>query len=88
MPNLFRAIPESLPAEAVEVLYQSAAVRIERIVSRGHASAADDWYDQDQDEFVLLLSGWAEIVFDAPPARLRLEPGDYLTIPAHRRHRV
>ena len=43
--NLFDSIPADLPEELVEVLAEGngAAVRIERIVSRGHASPPGDW---------------------------------------------
>lgn len=85
--NLFAAIPPSLPAELVETLASSAAVRVERIVSRGHARDDGFWYDQARDEFVLLVAGAARLRFEGDePVELRA--GDYLTIPAHRRHRV
>lgn len=86
--NLFADIPAELPRELVEILADSPAVTIERIVSRGHASPDNFWYDQDKNEFVILLSGRAEILFqDAPEATL-LAAGDYLYIPARCRHRV
>lgn len=86
--NLFSGIPADLPEELMEILAASENVRIERIVSRGHASPEDFWYDQDKDEFVLLVRGRAELAFAGKPDVLRLEPGDYLVIPAHTRHRV
>jgi cupin 2 domain-containing protein len=85
--NLFAPAPADLPEEAVAVLAEGSGARIERIVSRGHASPAGFWYDQDRPEFVALLQGEAVLDFaDGPPLRLRA--GDCLTIPAHRRHRV
>lgn len=86
--NLFAAIPADLPEELIEVLHESRAARIERIVSRGHASPAGFWYDQERDEFIVLLSGSAEIHFRDPPERVAMVPGDHLLIPANRRHRV
>jgi cupin 2 domain-containing protein len=86
--NLFDNIPAHLPDELVEVLAQSDDVRIERIVSRGHASAEGIWYDQDWSELVLLLSGSASLAVDGTDRKLSMKPGDYLLIPAHRRHRV
>ena len=63
-------------------------MRIERIVSRGHASPPDFWYDQDWHEFVLLMSGRARLeLADGAPV-VELEPGDWLDIKAHVRHRV
>lgn len=86
--NLFEDIPAHLPDELVEILAQSDDVRIERIVSRGHASAEGYWYDQDWNELVLLLSGTANLAFEDNDQVLCVKPGDCLVIPAHRRHRV
>ncbi len=84
--NLFSNIPENLPEELTERLAESSSVRIERIVSDGHASSEGFWFDQEQDEWVLLLSGSAVLAFE--DRTVALNPGDYLLIPAHRRHRV
>lgn len=84
--NLFAGVPDSLPEEMFETLAESEHVRIERIVSQGHASPADYWYDQEEHEWVLLLQGRAELRFE--DELLPLAPGDYVNIPAHRRHRV
>lgn len=46
--NIFDELPQHLPKEVVQTLIQAADVRIERIISHGHASAADFWYDQPQ----------------------------------------
>ena len=86
--NLFADLPGHLPAELTTVLMDTGRVRVERIVSRGHASPPGFWYDQDRDEFVLLVSGAARLLFEDDPGPVELRPGDYVTIPAHRRHRV
>jgi cupin 2 domain-containing protein len=85
---LFTEIPAELPEELVEVLAGSDDVRIERIISRGHASPAGFWYDQAWNEWVVLLSGAARLALRDPDEEVSLEPGDYLLMPAHRRHRV
>ena len=87
MGNLFAKLPKPGDDEWFETLAASPGVRIERIVSHGHASPATGWYDQAQDEFVVLLRGAARLEFD-DGSDARLGPGDWLTIPAHRRHRV
>ncbi|MBN1587264.1 MAG: phosphoribosylaminoimidazole carboxylase [Candidatus Omnitrophica bacterium] len=74
--------------ELIEVLAEGKNVRIERIVSRGHASPPDFWYDQDTHEFVLLVQGEARLVFEEGPELVYLKAGDFLDIPAHRKHRV
>lgn len=88
--NLFKSIPDSVPQELVDVLAESAGVKIERIISDGHASPEGFWYDQEQDEWVLLLSGSAvlSIEKDSGIERVEMNPGDYLLLPAHQRHRV
>ena len=85
---LFAPVPGDLPEEWVEVLEARASVRIERIVSRGHSSPPGFWYDQDEHEWVALLRGEAELELLDPPERIRLRAGDFLRIPAHRRHRI
>jgi cupin 2 domain-containing protein len=87
MNNLFGKLPAPGADESVDVLAASRHTRVERIVSHGHASPADGWYDQACDEFVVLLAGAAQIEYDDGSA-VRLAPGDWLNIPAHRRHRV
>ena len=88
--NLYENIPEVLPAELLSVLAESGHVKIERIVSAGHASPEGFWYDQDQNEWVLLVSGAATLSLEKGAAleRLELKPGDHLLIPARQRHRV
>jgi len=87
MRNLFGDIPDHLPEELFQTLARSEAVHIERIVSRGHATAPGEWYDQERREFVLLLQGGARLEF-ADGREVNLAPGDWLDVPAHDRHRV
>jgi len=84
--NLLCNIPTNLPVELVQTITTVDDVRIERIVSKGHQSPPDFWYDQDQDEWVLLAKGEAELQFQ--DQNLHLEAGDYVNIPAHLKHRV
>lgn len=85
--NIFLDIPEATSEEFSETLRASPAVRIERIVSCGQRSPDGFWYDQDDDEWVLVLSGKARLVFESGEV-IEMLPGDYLDIPAHRKHRV
>lgn len=85
--NLFADIPESLDDELFDTLASGADLRIERIVSCGHTSPEQGWYDQDSDEWVLLLRGAAVIAYP-DGGEVRLGEGDYLHLPAHCRHRV
>jgi cupin 2 domain-containing protein len=85
--NIFASIPSSLNSELLETLVADGALRIERIVSRGHSSPETGWYDQEQDEWVLLVSGAAMIAYE-DGTLTELGAGDYLLIPANTRHRV
>jgi cupin 2 domain-containing protein len=84
--SLFQDIPEELPEELVSVLVEGVGVKVERIVSDGQASPEGFWYDQAQNEWVLLVSGSAVLAFE--DGTFELKPGDHLLIPAHQRHRV
>jgi cupin 2 domain-containing protein len=89
--NLFAGLVGSEGAAAGEdftELLDRPGLRIERIVSNGHASPPGFWYDQPQHEWVLLLQGSALLRFADEPEARALGPGDYVFIPAHRCHRV
>ncbi len=84
--NFFAAVPHHLPDELFTTLLGTAQVRIERIVSHGHASPEAFWYDQDQHEWVLVLKGPARLRFE--DGEIEMKPGDFVNIPAHKKHRV
>ena len=84
--NLFTNIPTTLPQELFTTLLEAPNVRIERIVSTGHASPEGFWFDQDQHEWVLVLQGAARLQFE--DNTIDLTPGDHVNIPAHQKHRV
>jgi cupin 2 domain-containing protein len=86
MPNLLSLIPTSIPEELTETLLKATSVRIERIISQGHASLPDFWYDQDENEWVLLVRGAGRLRFEDETIEMR--PGDWLNVPAHRKHQV
>lgn len=87
MNNIFKNIPKELPEELIEILAEKNNIKIERIISRNHSTPADFWYDQDTDEFVLLLEGEATLQYDNDKTE-KLQKGDYCIIPAHKKHRV
>ncbi len=86
--NIFSNIPEVLPQEDFSSIVASKDLRLDRIVSRGHSTPEDQWYDQEQDEWVIVLKGKAVIRFECPAITMTMGPGDYVFIPAHKRHRV
>jgi len=86
--NLFQNLPDEIPEELFEEIESGKSFRLERIVSDGHKSSPGFWYDQPQQEWVILLQGAARIELDNENDHVELGPGDYLLIPAGRRHRV
>lgn len=86
--NLFADVPKHLEEELFSTLLTGKDWRLQRIVSRQHRSKDGQWYDQAQHEWVLLVSGSAQIRFTDPEELIVLQAGDHVLIPAHRRHRV
>jgi len=86
--NLLASLPQHVDAEQTTELVVSDNVRIERIVSIGQASPAGFWYDETWTEWVVVLTGAAGVLFEDEAEPRVLHAGDYLLIPAHRRHRV
>lgn len=86
MTNLFADIPANLPDELFNTMLEAADVRIERIVSHGHASPEGFWYDQQQHEWVIVLKGAARLQFEDGMVEMKM--GDFINIPAFKKHRV
>ena len=87
MTNIFDDLPTShLPDELTQMLLQANNVRIERIVSCGHSSASDFWYDQAEHEWVIVLRGEARLQFEDHVTEMKT--GDFIHIEAHQKHRV
>jgi len=87
MSNLFNDLPSNLSEELVTVLAKNQHVRIERIVSTGHASPEGFWYDQNEHEWIIVLKGEAKLAFEVGHS-VTMKPGDNVLIPAHTRHRI
>ncbi|HOT75400.1 MAG TPA: cupin domain-containing protein [Candidatus Wallbacteria bacterium] len=93
MKNIF-TLPPSIAEEIIEILHETPlsvqgnpGVRIERILSAGQVSPEGFWYDQDENEWVLLAQGEAKVAF-YDGALVSLKAGDHIFIEAHKRHRV
>lgn len=84
--NIFDNIKIDKDNEEFIDILKSENVRIERIVSNGQTSEDGFWYDQDENEFVLLLDGEAIIEFE--DREMKLQKGDYVDIKAYVKHRV
>ena len=86
--NLFAALPVPDGTEQLTDLLARPGLRIERIVSTGQSSPPGEWYDQDFDEWVVLLLGAGRVEIEGETALRMLGPGDWLFLPAHCRHRL
>ena len=86
--NLFLNIKELISEEIFEALLKNEYLKLERIISNGHATLQGEWCDQDTNEWVILLQGSAGILFEGDTEVLVLRPGNYVNIPAHMKHRV
>lgn len=86
--NIFRTPSGAIEEEVVEALIETGKFRLERIVSKGQQTPPGEWYDQDRAEWVVMLTGNAHLRFEDTEELVKLAPGDFLNIAAHRRHRV
>ena len=85
--NLFANLPELYESEQSLSLFEKPSIKIERIVSESYSSPAGFWYEQDEDEWVVVVRGKATLEFEGGEL-VRMQEGDYVTIPRHVRHRV
>ena len=85
--NIFTKIPKELKDELFEDILSQPNIKIQRIISQGHTTQEFDWYDQDSDEWVMLVKGAAVISFENED-NVELEVGDYINIPAHKKHKL
>jgi cupin 2 domain-containing protein len=86
--NLFSEIHDSMSGEFFEILLRNEHFKLERIISSGQASPPGEWFDQEMNEWVILLSGSARLLFEGERDAYMMRPGDYIHIPTHKRHRV
>ena len=85
--NIFAGTSAGEEKESFSTLFEGNTVKIERIVSHSHSSPPGFWYDQTEQEWVILMRGEATLEF-AGGKLLELKEGDYLAIPPHVKHRV
>ena len=87
MANIFSNIPSELPNEIFENIIRTEKLRVERIVSKGQISPDTGWYNQRENEWLIVLSGYGVIEY-INGAKVTLKQGDYLNINSHNKHRV
>jgi len=86
--NIFSGIKNQSPEEIFETIIKTNQCKIERIISSGQSTEKGKWYDQDVDEWVIVLKGSAGLLFESNNVKIIMKPGDYVNIPAHQKHRV
>jgi cupin 2 domain-containing protein len=85
--NIFSSVGENSTGEDFATLFQNSSLTIRRIVSHSHGSPEGFWYDQGEDEWVMVLRGEANLEF-AGGEVVEMKEGDYLMIPRRVKHRV
>jgi len=85
--NIYDEIPASSKNEIFDELLKTNNIIIERIISAGHRSPESGWYDQEKNEWVLVLKGKATLSFE-DQISISLNEGDYINIPSHTKHKV
>lgn len=85
--NIFEFLSDDISNELFENIVTGQNIKIERIISKGHSSPQSGWYDQSENEWVIVLKGQAKIEFEKQ-APVHLLAGSYLNIPAHTKHKV
>ncbi len=87
MANIFESLPKNLKNEVFETIIKNDNIELERIISKGHKSPENSWYNQDKNEWVMVVSGSAILTFE-DKEDVSLNAGDYITIPAFQKHKV
>jgi cupin 2 domain-containing protein len=86
--QLLDSLPSAETGEVLDTLLARDGIRIERIVSHGQSTPEGEWYDQDTDEWVVILRGAAKLHLETENSPRNLGPGDFVYLPAGCRHRV
>jgi cupin 2 domain-containing protein len=79
MSNIFELPSSPIDRELFEPLLSNENISIERIISTGQVTPKGEWYDQERDEWVILLQGEASLAY-ADGLQIKLTAGDYLFI--------
>ena len=85
--NILAICSSDSSTEQFFLLLSTPTLRLEKIESHGCATPIGHWYDQEDTEWVMLVTGSAILAFESGDS-LSLKAGDYVTLPPHCKHRV
>ena len=85
MDNIFIPNQTNPKEEQFDTLLQTPHIHIEKITSYGQTS--DEWYEQQRDEWVVLIEGEGDLLFD-DDSQVKLVKGEHIYIPKMKRHKV
>jgi cupin 2 domain-containing protein len=86
--NIF-TVKYKLPKEEIfETILTNKNIKIEKIISYGQITEKGKWYDQDEDEWVILLKGKAILKLKGENKLINMIAGDFISIKAHVKNRV
>jgi cupin 2 domain-containing protein len=85
--NIFKTNPEKPNEEIFEIILNNKNLKLERIITNGQTTPPGEWYNQENDEWVVLIQGSALILFENEKFII-LNKGDHILIPKNCKHRV
>ncbi len=86
--NIYLQKNKNSKSEIIEDIIFTKSFRLEKISSFGYPTPNNKWYNQDKNEWVLLLKGQATLKFKKDVSRINLKEGDYIFLEKHLEHRV
>lgn len=84
--NIFDEIIVDKNEESFFEIFKNDIIKVEKIVSNGQKSPENFWYEQEKNEYILLLDGFAILEFE--DKEIELKKGDCINICAMQKHRV
>ena len=86
MINLFTPNVKGVTQEQFETLFQTPDIHIEKITSHGQTSS--QWYEQDRNEWVVLIEGEGILLFEKDSQKVHLKKGEHIYISKMKKHKV
>lgn len=84
--NIYEKVQIDKTEETFFEIFKNDKIKVEKIVSNGQSSPLNFWYEQKENEYILLLEGFAILEFG--DFEVELKKGDCLNINSMQKHRV